>query len=131
MANVKDIIVSIVCQNLHHNARLCNHYKMGCYDVVGAQKLMPKEDQSTIEYTSKVYEEYAPFVLESDFECFNIQHTTTARHTTKSYIDVTSTHEPNAYAIHISISNQFENKIDGVDLKSYYLFSVIIRLKIL
>jgi len=81
--------------------RLCNHYRMGYYDVVGTLKLMPKEDQSTIEHTSKVYEEYAPFVIESDFECFNIQNTTTARHTTKSYTDVISTHEPNAYAIYI------------------------------
>ena len=42
---------------------------MGCYDVVGTLKLMPKEDQSIIEYTSKGYEEYAPFVFESDFGC--------------------------------------------------------------
>ena len=83
---------------------------------------MPKEGQIIIEYTSKGYEEYAPFVIESDFECFNIQHTTTARNNTNSYTDIISTHEPNSYAIHISISNQFESKIDEVDLKSYYLF---------
>ena len=32
--------------------RLCNHDKMGCYDVVGTSKLMPKENQNIIEYTS-------------------------------------------------------------------------------
>ena len=26
--------------------RLSNHYKMGCYDVVGTLKFMPKEDQT-------------------------------------------------------------------------------------
>ena len=33
--------------------RLCSHYKMGCYDVVGTLKLMPKEDQTIIVYQSK------------------------------------------------------------------------------
>ena len=83
---------------------------------------MPKYDQSVIEYTSKGYEEFAPFVIESDFECFNIKHNTTTRNNQKSYTDIISTHEPNSYAIHISISNQFENKIDEVDLESYYLY---------
>jgi hypothetical protein len=35
-------------------------------EVVGTLNLMPKEDQSTIEYTSKGYEAYAPFVIQSD-----------------------------------------------------------------
>ena len=87
---------------------------MGCYDVVGALKLMPKEDQSIIEYTSKGHEEYAPFVIESDFECLNIQHSTKTRKYANSYTDIISTHEPNSYAVHISISNQFESKIDEV-----------------
>jgi len=52
--------------------RLCNHYKMGCYGVVGTLKLTPKADQNITKYTSKGYEEYAPFVIDSDFECFNI-----------------------------------------------------------
>ena len=39
---------------------------MGCYDVVGTLKLMPKEDENIIEDTSNGYEEYAPFVIESD-----------------------------------------------------------------
>ena len=104
--------------------RLCNHYKMGCYDVVGTLKLMPKEDQNIIEYTSQGHEEYAPFVFESDFEFFNIQRSTTARNNTNSYTDIISTHEPNSHGIRISITNQFENKIDEVDLKAYYLFSV-------
>jgi len=69
----------MVCQKFTSNARLCNHYKMGCYDVVGTLRLMPREDQSIIEYTSKGYEEYAPFVIGTDFECFNIQHSTTTR----------------------------------------------------
>ena len=102
--------------------RLCSHYKMGCYDVVGTLKLMPKEDQNIIEYQSKGYEELAPFVIESDFECFNIKHNTTTRNNQNSYTDILSTHKPNSYAIHISISNQFENKIDEVDLESYYLY---------
>ena len=102
--------------------RLCSHYKMGCYDVVGTLKLMPKEDQNIIGYQSKGYEELAPFVIESDFECFNIKHNTTTRNNQKSYTDIISTHEPNSYAIHISISNQFENKIDEVDLESFYLY---------
>jgi len=55
-------------------------------------------------------------------ECFNIQHSTTTRNNTNSYTDIISTHEPNSYAIHISRTNQFENNIDEVDLKSYYLF---------
>jgi len=70
---------------------------------------MPKENQNVIEYTSKGYEEYAPFVSESDFECFNIQHSTTTRNKTDSYTDIISTHEPNSYAIHISITNQFHD----------------------
>ena len=78
---------------------------MGCNAIVGTVKLMPKEDQSIIEYTSKGYEEYAPFVIESDFECFNIQHSTTTRNNTNSCIDIVSTHEQNSYAIHISITN--------------------------
>ena len=41
--------------------------QMGCYDVVGTLKLMPKEDQNIIEYQSKGYEELAPFVIVSDF----------------------------------------------------------------
>ena len=57
---------------------------MGCYDVVGTLKLMPKEDQSIIEHTSKGYEEYAPFAIESDFEFFNMQHTTTSSNNAKS-----------------------------------------------
>ena len=64
---------------------LCNHYKMGCYDVVGTLTLMPKDGQNIIEYTSKGYEEYAPFVIESDFECFNSQHSTTTRDNANSY----------------------------------------------
>ena len=76
---------------------------------------MPKEDQDIIEYTSKGYEEYAPFVIEIDYECFNIQHSTTTRSKTNSHTDITWTHEPNSYAIHISITNQLENKIDEVD----------------
>jgi len=104
------------------NERLSNDYKMGCCDVVGTLKLMPKEDPNIIEYTSKCYEEYAPFVFEGDFERFNIQHSTTTRMNTNSYTDAISTHEPNSYAIHISITNQFENKIDEVDVKAYYLF---------
>ena len=83
------------------HGRLCNDYKMGCYAVVGTLKIMPKQDQSIIEYTSKGYEEYAPFVIENDFECFNIQHTTTTRNNAKSYTYVISTHEPNLYATHI------------------------------
>ena len=83
---------------------------------------MPKEDQNIIEYTSKGYEEYAPFVIESDFECCNIQHLTTTRNKTNPYADIISTHEPNSYAIHIPITNQFENKVDEINLKSYYLF---------
>ena len=79
-----------------------NHYKMGCYDVVGTLKLMPKEDRNIIEYTSKGYEEYAPFVLGSDFECFHIQHSTATRNNANSYIDIISTHGPNSYAIHIN-----------------------------
>ena len=75
-----------------------------------------------MEYTSKGYEEYAPFVLESDLECFNIQNATTTRNNTTSHTDIMSTHEPNSYAIHMSVTNQFENKIDEVDLKSYYVF---------
>jgi len=81
--------------------RSCNDYKMGCYAVVGTLKIMPKQDQSIIEYTSKGYEEYAPFVIESDFEGFNIQHTTTTRNNAKSYTYNISTHEPNSYATHI------------------------------
>ena len=95
---------------------------MGCYDVVGTLKLMPKEDQIIIEYTSKGYEEYAPFVIADDSKWFNIKHTTTARNNTTSYTDIILTHEPNSYAIHISISNQFENKVDELDLKSFHLF---------
>ena len=56
--------------NFTSHERLCNHYKTGCYDVVGTLKLMPKEDQSNIEYTSRGHEEHAPFVSEGDFECF-------------------------------------------------------------
>ena len=81
--------------------RLCNHYKIGCYHVIATLKLMPKEDHSIIECTSKGYEEYAPFVIESDFECFNFQLTTTTRNNTKAYKDIISTREPNSYAIHI------------------------------
>ena len=73
---------------------------MGCYDVVGTLKLMPK-NQNIIEDTSKGCEEYAPFVTESDFECFNIQHSTTTRNNANSHTDIISTHEPNSYAIHI------------------------------
>ena len=58
---------------------------MGCYDVVGTLELMPKENQSIIEYTSKGYGEYAPFVIERGFECFNIQQSTTTRDNTNSY----------------------------------------------
>ena len=58
---------------------------MGCYDVVGTLKSMPKEAQDIIEYTSSRYEEYAPFVIESDFECVNIQQSTTTRDNTNSY----------------------------------------------
>ena len=101
--------------------RLSNHYKMGCYVVVATFKLMPKEDQHMIEYTSKDYEGYAPLVIESDFECFNIQHSTATRNSTNSYTEIISAHEPNTYAIHISMTSQEENKIDEVDLKSYYL----------
>ena len=61
---------------------------------------MPKEDQSIIEYASKGYEQYAPFVVETDFERFNIRHTTTTRSNSKSYTDVLSTHEPNSDAIY-------------------------------
>ena len=48
---------------------------MGCYDAVGTLKLVPQEDQSIIESTSKGYEESAPFAIENDFEClmFNTQ----------------------------------------------------------
>ena len=84
---------------------------------------MPKDDQIIIEYTSKGYEEYAPFVIESDVVCLDIQHSTTTRNNTNSHTDIISTHEPNSYARNISISNQFERKIDEVDLKSYYSFS--------
>jgi hypothetical protein len=100
---------------------------MGWYDVVG----MPKEDQSIIEYTSKGYEEYAPFAIESDFECFNIQHSTTTRNNSNSYTYIISTHEPNSYAIHTSISNQLESKMKEVDLKSSFLLGVMILLNIL
>ena len=41
---------------------------------------------------------------------------------TNSYTDIISTHEPNSYAIHISITNQFENNITEVDLRAYYVF---------
>ena len=85
--------------------RFCNHYKFGCYDVVGTLKLMPKEDQSIIEHTSNGYETHAPFVIESDSECFSIQHTTTARHNTESYTYSISTHEPNSYTFHIDIKS--------------------------
>ena len=68
------------------NERLCNHYKMGSYDVVGTLKLMPKEDQSIIEYTSEGYEEYVPFVIGDDL--FN---TISATNNTKSYTDIIST----------------------------------------
>ena len=54
--------------------KMCNHYKMGCYDVVGTLRLMPKEDRNIIEYTSKGYEEFAPFVIESDFVHMNQIH---------------------------------------------------------
>ena len=100
--------------------RLCYHYKLGCYDVVGTLKLMPKEDQSIIEYKSKGYEEYAPFVIESDFECFNMKNNTSTRNNTNSYNDIVSNHEPNSFAIHISISKHFEDTIDEVGLESYY-----------
>ena len=60
--------------------------------------------------------------MKTIFECFNIKHNTTIRNNQKSYTDIITTHEPNSYAIHISISNQFENKIDEVDLESYYLY---------
>ena len=49
MGNIKDIIVSIVCQNLHHMKGYAVIIKMGCYDVVGTLKLMPQEDQTIIE----------------------------------------------------------------------------------
>ena len=62
---------------------------------------MPKGDQNIIEYTSKGYEEYAPFVIENDFQCFNIQHSTTTRNNTNSHTDIISTHEPSSYAVHI------------------------------
>ena len=52
----------------------------------------------------------------------NIQHSTTTINKTNSNTDIKSTHEPNSYAIHISISNQFKSKIDEVDLRLYYLF---------
>ena len=74
---------------------LCNHYKMSCYVAVGTLELMPIGDQSVIEYTSKGYEEYAPFVVENDVGCLSIQHTTTARNNTTSYIDTIPTQEPN------------------------------------
>ena len=83
---------------------------------------MPQEDQSIIEYASNGYEDYAPSVIESDFECFNMQHSTTTRNNTSSYTYSISTHEPNSYAIRIAISNQFESKIDEVNLKAYYFF---------
>ena len=83
---------------------------------------MTKEDQRIIEYTSQGYEEYAPFVIGKDFECFNIQHSTTTRNNANSYTDIISTHEPDLYAIHISTSSQLESKIDKIDLKSYYWF---------
>ena len=83
---------------------------------------MPKEDQNIIEYTSKGYEECAPFVIQNGFECFNIQHSTTTRNTTNSYTGFISTYEPNSYAVHISVTNQFENKSDDGDSESYYLF---------
>ena len=82
---------------------------------------MPSEDQGIIECTSKGYEEYAQFVLGNDFECFKIQHSTTTRNNKKSYTDIISTHEPNSYAIHTSISNHFGCNIDEADLKSDYL----------
>ena len=122
MGNIKDIIVSIVCQKLHHTQGYAPIIKMGCYDVVGTLKLMPKEDQNIIEQQAKCYEELAPCVIESDFECFNIKHNTTIINNQNSYTDIITTHEPNSYAIRISISNQFENKIDEVDLESYYLY---------
>jgi len=56
------------------HTRLCNLYKMGCYDVVGTLRSMSKEGQSIIGHTLKDYEEYAPFVIESYFAYFNIQH---------------------------------------------------------
>ena len=76
--------------------RLCNHHKMGGYDVVVTLRLMPKEDQIVIGYTAKGYEEYAPFVIESDFEWFNVRHTTTTRNNRKSCTDIISAHEPNS-----------------------------------
>ena len=102
--------------------RLSNHYKMGCYDVAGTLDLMPKENQNIIEHTSNGYEEDARFEIETDFECFNIQHSTATRNNTNSHTDIISTHEPNSYDIHTPITNQFEHKIDEVDLKAFYLF---------
>ena len=82
---------------------------------------MPKEDQSIRIHINGLWK-YAPFVIESDFECFNIQRANTTRNNTNSFTDIISTHESNSYAIHISITNQFENKIYEVHFKSYYLF---------
>ena len=59
--------------------------------------------------------------MKAIFECFNIKHNTTIRNN-QNHTYIITTHEPNSYAIHISISNQFENKIDEVDLESYYLY---------
>ena len=97
---------------LTSHERLSNHYKMGCYDVVGTLKLMPKDDQNIIEYTSKGCEEYAACAIQSGFESFNIPHSATTRNNTSSYTDILSTHETNSYAIHISKTNQIDNKID-------------------
>jgi len=102
--------------------RLSNHYKVGYYDVVGTLKWMPTQDHNITEYSTKGYEGYAPFVIESDFECFNIPHSITTRNNTSSYTDIIWRHEPNSYAVHVSMTNQCENEIDEVDLKAYYLF---------
>jgi hypothetical protein len=51
-----------------------------------------------------------------------------ARNNTNSNHHIISTHEPNSYAIHISITNQFENKIDEVELKKHTTYSGVIIL---
>ena len=38
--------------------RFCSHYKMGCYNVVGTLKLMPKEDHNIIDINQNVMKNY-------------------------------------------------------------------------
>ena len=47
---------------------------------------------------------------------------------TNSYTDTISTHEPNSHAIHISITKQFENKIDEIEFKKHTTYSGVIIL---